>query len=70
MCAVFWDRQDLLLVDFLAPDEPINANVYCETLKKLHRAIQNKCRGMFINGIVLIHGNARPHTANMTTQLL
>jgi len=39
------------------------------TFKKLRRAIQNKRRGMVLGrGIVFI--NDRPHTANVTRQLL
>jgi hypothetical protein len=45
--------------------------VYCETLKKLRRAIQNRC-GMLISSvlIVLLHDNARPHTAARTRAVL
>ncbi|GBN77026.1 hypothetical protein AVEN_202702-1 [Araneus ventricosus] len=32
MCTVFWDRQGILLVDFLPRGETINAVRYCETL--------------------------------------
>jgi len=42
MCTVFWDRQGVLLVKFLPQGTKINSAVYCETLKKLRRAIQNK----------------------------
>ena len=70
MCTVFWDRQGVLLVDFLSRGQTINANSYCETLKKLRSAIKNKRRGMLSRGTVFIHDNARPHTANVTKQLL
>ncbi|MGR0227456.1 hypothetical protein [Klebsiella pneumoniae] len=40
----------MLLIDFLPQGETINANRYCETLKKLRRAIQNKRRGMLTSG--------------------
>lgn len=70
MCTVFWDRKGVLLIDFLARGETINAARYCETLRKLKRAIQNKRRGMLSNGIVLLHDNARPHTANDTQTLV
>jgi len=40
------------------------------TFRKLHRAIQNKRRDMLSRGIVLIHDNARPQTANVTQRLL
>ncbi|KAG5314892.1 SETMR methyltransferase, partial [Pseudoatta argentina] len=42
---------------------------YCETLKKLRRAIQNKRRGMLTAGVSLLH-NARPHVTASTTALL
>jgi hypothetical protein len=40
------------------------------TLKKLHRAIQNKRRGMLSRGNVMIHDNARPRTASATQNLI
>ena len=55
MCTVFWDRKGILLVDFLPQRSTINAGVYRDTLKKLHRAIQNKRRGMLSRGVVMIH---------------
>jgi len=42
MCTVFWDRQGVLLVELLPQGTTINLGVYCEMLKKLRRAIQNK----------------------------
>ena len=33
-CTIFWDRQGILLVEFLPQDT--NYAVYCEKLKKLH----------------------------------
>lgn len=41
-----WDRQVVLLVDFLPRGKTINSNTYCLTIKKLRRAIQNKRRDM------------------------
>jgi hypothetical protein len=38
--------------------------------KKLRRAIQNNRRGMLTFGVVLLHDNARPHTAVRTWALL
>ena len=37
---------------------------------RLHKAIQNRRRGKLSHGIVLIHDNARPHTARLTQTLL
>jgi hypothetical protein len=60
---VFWDRKCVLLVEFLPQGSTVNAGVYCDTLKKLRRAIQNKRRGMLSRGVVMLPDNARPHTA-------
>lgn len=70
MCTVFWDRKGVLLVEFLPRGDTINSTRYCETLKKLRRAIQNKRRGMLSKGILLLHDNARPHAANRTQELI
>lgn len=70
MCTVYWDRNGVLLVEFLHRGDTINSTTYCETLKKLRRAIQNKRRGMLSRGIVLLHDNARPHTAKRTQDLI
>lgn len=69
-CTVFWDRKGVLLVDVLPRGDTINSETYCETLKKLRRAIQNKRRGMLSKRIVLLHNNARPHVANRTQGLI
>ncbi|GBM20788.1 Histone-lysine N-methyltransferase SETMAR [Araneus ventricosus] len=70
MGSVFWDRHGVLLVDFMQRGTTINAVVYGQTLRKLRRAIQNKRLGMLTEGILLLHDNARPHTAAQTRALL
>ena len=57
-------------VDYRPNGQTINAQVYCDTLQRLRRAIQNKRRGLLSSGVVLLHDNARPHTAQQTTALL
>jgi histone-lysine N-methyltransferase SETMAR len=66
MCTVFWDRKGVLLVEFLPQGSTINAGVYCNT----HRAIQNKRCDMLSWGVVMLHDNARPHTAAATQDLI
>uniref|UniRef100_A0A1B6H603 Mos1 transposase HTH domain-containing protein n=1 Tax=Homalodisca liturata TaxID=320908 RepID=A0A1B6H603_9HEMI len=70
MATVFWDQKGVLLVEFMQQGTTITKESYCETLHRLRRAIQNKRRGMLSSGVVLIHDNARPHSANVTKQLL
>ena len=70
MCTVFWDRQGVLLVEFLPQGATINYAVYFETLKRLRRAIQNKRHAMLSATILLLHDNARPHSAAQTQDLI
>jgi [histone H3]-lysine36 N-dimethyltransferase SETMAR len=68
MATVFWDEKGVLLVDFMERGTTITADVYCETLNKLRRAIQNRRRGKLSSGVILLHDNARPHTAAKTQE--
>ncbi|XP_015438009.1 PREDICTED: histone-lysine N-methyltransferase SETMAR-like [Dufourea novaeangliae] len=70
MVTVFWDEKGVLLVDFMPSGTTINADRYCETLKKLRRAIQNRRRGMLSKGVSILYDNARPHVACTTVALL
>jgi hypothetical protein len=66
---VFWDRKGVLIMEFVQQTTIVMSEVYCKTLKKLCRAIQNERHGMLV---VLLHGNACPHTrtAACTPELL
>ncbi|GFW36389.1 histone-lysine N-methyltransferase SETMAR [Trichonephila clavipes] len=70
MATVFWDRHGVLLVEFMQQGTTINAAAYCATLTKLRRAIQNKRRGLLTSGVLLLHDNARPHSAINTKNLI
>jgi transposase len=70
MATVFWDRKGVLMVEFMQQGTTLTSEVYCETLKKLHRAIRNKRCGMLTSGVVLLHQNAGPHTVACTRALL
>jgi hypothetical protein len=70
MTSVFGTVRVFFLVDFMHKGTTINAEVYCNTLKKLRRAIQNRIRGMLTRGISLLPDNARPHTAPVSQELL
>jgi len=65
----FWDREGVLLVDFLERGSTINSERYFETMKKLRRAIQNKRRRKSSSQVLFFHDNARPHMANRTREL-
>ncbi|GFT58728.1 mariner Mos1 transposase [Trichonephila clavipes] len=65
-----WDRQGVLLIDFLECVVTINSERYGQTLRNLRRAVQNKRRRQLTSKILLLHDNVRPHTANCTQELL
>jgi hypothetical protein len=54
----------------MPPGARINAAAYFDILTRLRRAIQNKRKGMFSRDVCLLHDNARPHSAHVTTALL
>jgi transposase len=61
MATVFWDRKGVMMVEFVQQGTTITPEVYCETIRKLLRAIQRKRCGMLTYGVVFLHDNARPH---------
>jgi histone-lysine N-methyltransferase SETMAR len=70
MATVFWDCKGILLVDVTEHGTTVNAAAYCETLKKLKDAIRRKRPGLLSKGVLLLHDNARPHSAKATQELL
>ncbi|KAG8282048.1 hypothetical protein J6590_108589 [Homalodisca vitripennis] len=48
----------------------VNSDRYCDTVRKLRRAIQNRRRGKLSSGVRLLHDNARPHVSRETQELL
>ena len=63
------DRNGNLFTEFMSPGTKITSEFYCETLNKIRRFIQKR-RGMLNKGVVLLHDNARRHTAAQTNVLI
>jgi hypothetical protein len=70
MAAVLWDRKGLLIMQFMQQGTTIMPDGYCETLRKLHRAIQNKKCGMLTSGVVLLQDKVHLHTTAHNRALL
>jgi len=70
MVTVFWDASGVLLVDFLPHGQNITVARYIVTLKKLKRAIRRKRPGLVDDQILLLHDNARPHSALRTVEAI
>ena len=70
MATVFWDMKGVLLVEFQRHGQSVNAASYCALLERLKKAILRKRRGLLKNGVILLHDNARPHTARLTQETI
>jgi len=67
MGTVFWDAEGLILAESLEPGQTITAAHYVQTLHKLHRASHDKRPG---RNIIILHDNARPHDARLTSEAI
>ena len=70
MATVFWDCKGILLVDYLPRGTTVNAERYCDVLTKLRATIKRKRPGLLTRKVLLMHDNARPHSAKKTQDLL
>lgn len=61
LLCVFWDRRHVIHWELLEKGQTVTAVLYCEQLERLRRKMRNRQ-----GPIILLHDNARPHTANLT----
>ena len=62
LLCVFWDRRHVIHWELLKKGQTVDAELYCDQLSRLHRKMRNRQ-----GSIVLLHDNAKPHTARLTT---
>lgn len=65
LLCVFWDRRHVIHWELLEKGQTVNAELYCEQLTRLKRKMRNR-KGP----VILLHDNARPHTARLTRRRL
>ena len=71
MLTLFWDQKGPILEDYLEQGCTINSARYSDLLaNKLKPAIRTKRRGLLSNKVLLLHDNARPHTAAQTVETI
>jgi histone-lysine N-methyltransferase SETMAR len=66
LLSVFWDSQGILSLELLQPNTTMNADNYCNQLDRLRRIIS--IERPYRDHVILLHDNARPHTAIQTHQ--
>jgi [histone H3]-lysine36 N-dimethyltransferase SETMAR len=68
LLTVFWDCKGIILMDVLPRAMTMTAVYYCGLLDRLKTAIEEKRRRRTNDGgLYLLHDNARPHTAVLST---
>lgn len=71
MHVVFFDHEGLLLDHAVPRGTSVTAAYYRDILReKLRPAIRKKRPNLLNRGVILLHDNARPHTAQVVTDLL
>jgi len=71
MLTIFWDVNGPILVHFQEKGQTVTSARYSDMLvNELKPAIQLKRRGFLSKRILLLHDNARPHTAAHTVDTL
>ena len=70
MATVCSDHKGVLVADFLYQGTTANVDSYFVTLLLLRATIKTKRPGLFSKGVLLLHDNNRPQSANATQLLL
>ena len=65
MMTIFWDKDGILLTDYLAHGSTINGQYYASLIERLRRTILEKRRGKISHGVLLLHDNAPVHKSNI-----
>jgi len=71
MLTLFWDSEGPILEDYLEKGCTINSAKYSDMLaNNLKPAVRTKRRGLLSKKVLLLHDNARPHTASHTVETI
>jgi hypothetical protein len=71
MLTIFWDVNDPILVHLQEKGQTVTSARYSDMLvNELKTAIRSKSRGLLSKRVLLLHDNARPHTAAHTVDIL
>ena len=70
ICRNSSDRQDQV-IQFCKPEQTVNADSYSSLSKTdLRQALRRKHPGNLIDGVVVLHDNAKPHPAVVTRKII
>ena len=63
LASIFWDEDDILLIDYLPKGQTINAEYYSSLLVQLKDILKEKRRGKVTKGVLFLHDNVPAHRA-------
>jgi histone-lysine N-methyltransferase SETMAR len=71
MLCVWWTARVIVHCEPLPAGQTINATVYSEQLERVHEKLKTTEPALVTRkGVVLLHGNAKPHVAKMTRKTI
>lgn len=71
LVTVWWSSRGLIYYRFLPAGQTINADLYCQYLQEMHQELLLKQPALANRKQpIILHDNARPHTARKTLQII
>jgi len=70
LASIFWDQDDILLIDYLPKGQTNNAEYYSSLLVQLKDIFKDKSRGKVTKVVLSLHVNAPAHQALATQKKL
>ncbi len=70
LAAIFWDHNVVLLLEYSPKDFTATSASYFDTSIHLQKAIKSKRVGLLKRKVVVLHGNATPHSAKLAQSSL
>jgi len=70
LASIFWDQDNILLIDYLPKGQTINAEYYSSLLVQLKDILKEKCRRKVTKVVLFLHDNAPAHWALATQKKL
>ena len=71
MLTIFWDMNGVLVTHYQPRGVTVTRDTYSQLLRdELKPAIRTKRRGLLKKGVLLLHDDARPHTARRTIETI
>jgi hypothetical protein len=65
MMVIFWDKDGVLLTEYLPRGTTINGPYYASIIERLPSVILKKRHGKVSRGVLLLHDNAPVHKCNI-----